>query len=176
MWFVRFAWGTLPRMAFAAVSPVSVYRSEDGNEGCAYFDSYPSPVTLSEHLSLVRLRCLQVIEGAAFGRNAPWHYVVATDVRADEQDDFIAWYDQEHLPGLAAVPGTVRAARYRVVEGAGPQYHACYDLADRSAFNSPEWLAVRATPWSSRVRPAFVNTRRTMYRRVDPAASLWTPG
>jgi len=25
---------------------------------------------------------------------------------------------------------------------------------------------VRATPWSARVRPAFLNTRRTMYRRV----------
>jgi len=39
---------------------------------------------------------------------------------------------------------------------------------DRAAFNSAPWLAVRGTPWSSRVRPHFIHTRRTMYRRVDP--------
>ena len=32
---------------------------------------------------------------------------------------------------------------------------------------SPEWLAVRATDWSSRVRPAFRNTRRTMFRHDE---------
>jgi hypothetical protein len=93
---------------------------------------------------------------------------VATDVRDGHEEDFNAWYRDEHLPGLAAVPGTVQAARHEVTEGAGPRYHACYDFAERAAFNSAPWLAVRSTPWSSRVRPHFIHTRRTMYRRVDP--------
>jgi hypothetical protein len=53
------------------------------------------------------------------------------DVLPGSEADFDPWYEQEHLPGLASVPGTVRA-----------------------------------TPWSDRVRPTFVNTRRTMFRRA----------
>ena len=45
-------------------------------------------------------------------QHAPYHYVVETDVLPGHEDDLNAWYAQEHLPGLAAVPGTVRAARY----------------------------------------------------------------
>lgn len=79
-------------------------------------------------------------------------------------DDLNAWYAQEHLPGLASVAGTVRAARYLDAAGS-PRYYACYDLASPEALGSPAWLAVRGTAWSARVRPAFRNTRRTMFRR-----------
>ena len=105
------------------------------------------------------------LDGASAGEAAPFQYVVETDVLAECEADFNAWYDREHMPGLAAVPGTVRAARYRDVAG-HPRYYACYDLTNPGTLGSPEWLAVRATPWSDRVRPTFRNTRRTMFRRV----------
>jgi hypothetical protein len=124
------------------------------------------PANLAAGVSLVRLQPSLVVPGASAGADAPWHYIVATDVLSEHEADFNAWYEQEHLPGLAAVPGTVQAARYVSVGDAGPRYHACYDLADRAAFNSPAWLAVRGTAWSSRVRPSFRNTLRTMYRRM----------
>jgi hypothetical protein len=108
---------------------------------------------------------VQALPGASAGAPAPFHYVVETDVLPGFDDDLNAWYQQEHLPGLAAVPGTVCAARYLNPAG-WPRYRACYDLATLDAFNSPPWLAVRATAWSSRVRPAFCNTQRTMFRRV----------
>ncbi|MDM0037494.1 hypothetical protein QTH89_13800 [Variovorax sp. J22G21] len=114
-----------------------------------------------------RLRCLQELAGASAGQVALNHYVVETDVLPEFEDDLNAWYAQEHLPGLAAVPGTVRAARY-LDAGASPRYYACYDLVDAAILGSPTWLAVRATPWSSRVRPAFRNTRRTMFCRTLP--------
>ena len=103
--------------------------------------------------------------GASAGADAPYHYVVETDVLPEREADFDAWYGQEHLPGLAAVPGTVRAARYVRAEGS-PRHHACYDLASLDTFGSPPWLAVRATDWSSRVRPSFRNTRRIMFERA----------
>jgi hypothetical protein len=166
MWFLRFPWQAVARVA-GGVAASRVYRSEDGREGCVYCDRASFDGGLVPGSSLVRLQRLLDVPGASAGRDASWHYIVATDVLAVEEDDFNAWYQREHLPGLAAVPGTARAARYRVIEGPGPRYHACYDLAERSAFDSPQWRAVRATPWSSRIRPAFLNTRRTMYRRVD---------
>jgi hypothetical protein len=115
--------------------------------------------------TLARLVLLQDIAGASAGADAPFHYVVETDVRPESEADLDAWYEREHLPGLAAVPGTVRAMRFRNVHGS-PRYHACYDLARTEALGSPPWLAVRATAWSDRVRPAFYNTSRTMFRRV----------
>jgi len=110
------------------------------------------------------LEALQRLDGASHGQDAPWHYIVETDVAPESEQDLNDWYGQEHLPGLAGVPGTVRAERYRG-EGS-PRYHACYDLRTQETLGSPPWLAVRATEWSSRVRPAFRNTKRTMFRRV----------
>ena len=98
------------------------------------------------------------------GAEAAFHYVVETDVVPEHADDFDAWYGQENLPGLAGVPGTVRAARY-VCDDASPRHHACYDLASLETFGSPRWLAVRGSDWSSRVRLSFRNTKRTMFRR-----------
>ncbi|MBT7664475.1 MAG: hypothetical protein HN608_06100, partial [Rhodospirillaceae bacterium] len=37
----------------------------------------------------------------------------AMNVTAEAEDDFNAWYDEEHLPALLAVPGTLSARRYR---------------------------------------------------------------
>jgi hypothetical protein len=166
MWFARFPWhDETSQFASASDQLLVLYRSEEGAEGCAYWSERPG--RLPEGATLARLHPLLIIDGAAANCVAPWHYIVATDVLDEQESDFNAWYHDEHMPGLAAVPGTARAARYRLAEGAGPRYHACYDLAERSAFNSEAWLAVRATPWSSRVRPAFRNTLRTMYRRVD---------
>ncbi|MFJ1298661.1 hypothetical protein ACILG0_01780 [Pseudomonadota bacterium AL_CKDN230030165-1A_HGKHYDSX7] len=111
------------------------------------------------------LDALADLEGASAGQASAWHYVVETDVLPEAEEDFNAWYGQEHMPGLAAVPGSVRARRWRAPEG-DPRYHACYDLVSRETFGSPPWLAVRATDWSSRVRPSFRATKRTMFRRV----------
>ena len=115
--------------------------------------------------TLLLLGVVQDIPGASAGQDAPWHYIVETDVVAEQDQALNDWYNREHLPGLASVPGTVRARRF-VCEQGGPRYHACYDLETRETFGSPPWLAVRATDWSSQVRPAFRNTKRTMFRRI----------
>lgn len=163
MWFVRFACAddAVPRHL-----GVPIYRAEDGSECCIYVETARAVAQVPGVIAAVRLEPLLAAGAAPLREGAPWHYIVATDIEPAAEADFNAWYDQEHLPGLAAVPGVLRAARFRVAEGPGPRYHACYELADRSAFNGPAWLAVRGTAWSSRVRPHFVNTRRTMYRRV----------
>lgn len=145
---------------------------DDDPDGCAYL--HPSPEeagawarALSRLAGVVidRLQPLRRIAGAATGSDAPWHYVVETDVADGGEDDLNAWYDREHLPGLAAVPGTVTAHRHRN-DDHGPRHHAAYDLARVEVFGSAPWVAVRSSAWSSRVRPTFRNTRRTMYRRV----------
>ena len=105
-----------------------------------------------------------VLAGASAQAAAPFHYVVEADVLPESEAQLNAWYTSEHLPGLAAVPGTVRAARSLAAEG--PRHFASYELASLETFESPPWLAVRATEWSSRVRPTFRNVCRTMFRRL----------
>ena len=162
------------RAALGEDRDLRVFRAVDTQEGCAY--AAPSEEQEAWRLgqtagvalpraTVSRLSLLMDLPGAAAGTEAPYHYVVETDVMAECEADFNAWYDREHLPGLASVPGTVRARRFRNVDD-HPRYHACYDLVRRETLGSPPWLAVRGTPWSDRVRPAFFNTRRTMFRRV----------
>lgn len=120
---------------------------------------------VTDDVEVALLRVLLDIRGAAAGKPAPFRYAVETDVAPEHEADFNAWYDREHLAGLASVPGTVHAARFRDDDG-HPRYLALYDLEREDVLGSPRWLAVRATAWSSRVRPAFRNTRRTLYTPI----------
>ena len=159
-----------------------LYRALGADEAYAYFlDPHASqgataaPTRAPQALEALQSRWPQsavvrldpglALDGASAGQRAPYHYVVETDVMPEHEADFNAWYDQEHLPGLAAVPGTIKAARY-VNLGATPRYYACYDLESLQTLGSPPWLAVRETAWSARVRPTFRNTKRTMFERV----------
>ena len=102
---------------------------------------------------------------ASAGQPAPFHYVVEMDPAEGWRDELMRWYDTEHMPGLASVPGCVRAQRYVNRDG-GPWSLSCYDLMRRETTASPAWLAVRATAWSDRVRPQFRNPKRTMFRSL----------
>lgn len=90
------------------------------------------------------------------------HYVVEMDPETGWKQELFDWYDTEHLPGLASVPGTQQAWRY-LNHDHGPLSLACYHLSSEAVLGCPAWLAVRGTAWSSRVRPHFTNTKRTMF-------------
>lgn len=179
-----------PGDALPAVPAASVARDfRSTPAGLVYRFVEPSPAATDPGTALapdalaawLLLEPVQVLDGHSAGRAARWRYIVETDIEPDAQADFNAWYQREHLPGLASVPGVARAARFRIhlpaTAGSGPgpraipspAWLAAYDLVDPAAFNSPPWLAVRATDWSSRVRPSFRNTRRTMFERLDAA-------
>ena len=82
---------------------------------------------MSSDLTVDRLELQCDITGASAASPAPFHYVVETDAAAGSWDELMRWYDDEHLPGLAAVPGCVRAQRF-VNHDHGPRSLACYDL------------------------------------------------
>lgn len=103
--------------------------------------------------------------GASHGEEPAFHYVVEMDPEAGWRDELLDWYDTEHMPGLASVQGTVHAARL-LNHDHGPLSLACYDLVSPASLSSAPWLAVRGTEWSSRVRPHFMNARRTMFKTL----------
>lgn len=184
----RLAWFEWPQagldlaaLAAACREPAAaaLYRATEGPDARLYLPAGADEAALRRLLPAgtewLTLQRLWQRDGQASGEPAPWHYVVATDVLPEHEADFNAWYETEHAPGLAAVPGTVQASRWLAPAGSSPKYHACYDLARAEAFGSPPWLAVRATDWSSRVRPHFRNTRRVLYRQVPWTGTAFTP-
>jgi hypothetical protein len=112
-----------------------------------------------------RLAPISEWQGASAAAEAPYHYVVATDVEDENEADFNRWYDTEHMPGLAAVPGAVHCARLSTRDG-GRRYHACYDLTGPEVLDGAQWQAARHNAWSSRMRPHFKNPRRIMFRTL----------
>src|SRR5439155_96250 len=77
--------------------------------------------------SIDRLQGVFDVPGASASAIAAFHYVVETDAADGWQSEMFHWYDTEHMPGLAAVPGCVRARRFLNL-GRGPYSLACYDL------------------------------------------------
>lgn len=116
-------------------------------------------------IEVSRLAGLRAYVGPAAGEQASYHYVVRTDVVPGGENELERWYDEEHMPKLAAVPGVVMAQRLVSLD-AGPKYYACYDLVSPDTLKSPPWLAARGTDWSERVRPTFRHTRRIVSRRL----------
>lgn len=80
----------------------------------------------------------------------------AMNVTREGEADFNRWYDEEHLPALGAVPGTLAARRYVCDEAGGShKYVAIYHLVSPEVCASEAWKKAADTPWSARVRPHF---------------------
>ncbi len=111
-----------------------------------------------------RLEGLLALGEAADGARQRWHYTSQTDIPAQTEDEFNRWFDEEHLPQLAAVDGTVRAARYRT--DGSPRYLACYDLVEREVQGGTAWRTAVSSPWRDRIHKEFVRPRRLMLTRL----------
>ena len=80
--------------------------------------------------------------------------LIAMNVEPAAEAEFNEWYDTEHIPALAAVPGVLSARRYRGT-GAKQRYVALYHLTTPEIVHSSEWRAAANTPWTERMRPHF---------------------
>lgn len=121
-----------------------------------------------KNIRVSRLQKVFDVAGASRGQLANFHYVVETDANEGWFTELGEWYDKEHMPGLAAVPGCIHAARY-LNHDHGPRSHACYALESAEAKGSPPWMVMTNSEWSSRVRPHFTNTIRTMFQVIPVA-------
>jgi len=91
------------------------------------------------------------------------------NVAAEHEAEFNEWYNTEHIPALAAVPGTLCARRYRSTEPGVQRYVALYHLASPEVPDSPAWKAAANTPWTERMRPHFRDHLRIVARRYARA-------
>ena len=85
------------------------------------------------------------------------------------EEEFNAWYDTEHIPERAAIPGFETALRFVCIAGA-PRYLAMYDLERHDVLDTPAYLRVahdRSSPWTKRVT-ARVKVWRSAGEQVWP--------
>jgi hypothetical protein len=88
----------------------------------------------------------------------------AMNIAPELEAEFNEWYDKEHIPALAAVPGVVCARRFRGTSG-NRKYVALYHLASPDVVESPEWKQARQSDWTSRLQPHFRDHLRLVLRR-----------
>jgi hypothetical protein len=72
------------------------------------------------------------------------------NVLPEREEEFNAWYNDEHLPFLAKVPGTISDRRFVALKGK-QKYLARYDLTNPDVPTTEEWLKIRYSPWTMRV-------------------------
>ena len=104
--------------------------------------------------------------GEAPADGAPYALLVRVDVDPAHEAGFNAWYDEEHLPALAAVPGVLAARRYRLTAGPGPKYLAVYELATEAVPESDAWRKAGDTPRTAKLRPYVQNVSTNLGRLI----------
>jgi hypothetical protein len=116
-------------------------------------------------IEISRLVTQDSIEGYSKALSPVNRYVVEMDPESGWQEELFSWYNEEHLPGLASVPGCIAAVRCINLDRS-PFSFAFYDLTNPEVLGCEPWLKIRYTAWSDRVRPHFTNVRRTMFHLI----------
>lgn len=103
--------------------------------------------------------------------NRPLLLVVHTDVDPAHEDEFHAWYNEDHVPALVGQPGFIRARRYVAVEGQ-PKYLAIYEFEREENRKTPEYQKVRGTgPMTPYVENMTIGVFREIFSYEKPGGA-----
>ena len=120
---------------------------------------------------LLRFEGDQILPGdKAAPDNAGGLLVVGMTPALGVETAFNAWYDNEHVPALAGVPGVLSARRFRT-GGGNPKYVALYHLASPGVIDGAEWKAASgSTPMPEHIRPQITDRLRFVCRNYRRAS------
>jgi hypothetical protein len=97
--------------------------------------------------------------------NAGGLLLVGMTPAPQDETAFNAWYDTEHIPALARVPGVLSARRFRAGSTSGAKYVALYHLTSPEVITGPEWKrASESTPMPQPIRPHISDRLRLVCR------------
>ena len=98
--------------------------------------------------------------------------LVMMDIDPEHEDDFNRWYDEEHIPERAAIPGFLTGRRYKAVHG-GPKYLAIYEIDNPEVLDSEEYMYASGegrSEWTKRVGGRAKNYVRNVYIEITADA------
>ncbi|KFY23349.1 hypothetical protein V491_02586 [Pseudogymnoascus sp. VKM F-3775] len=88
---------------------------------------------------------------------------------ADADQKLNQWYDEEHIPGLATVPGWLAGTRLKLVHASDPNvewvapYVAIHEWGDPNDLGGDMWKKAVMTPWTEKISELQT---APMHRRV----------
>lgn len=88
----------------------------------------------------------------------------AMNVEPAAEAEFNEWYDKEHVPALAAVPGVLSARRFRATSS-NRRYVALYHLKGPEVQATAAWKSAADTEWTRRMRPHFRDHLRLVCKK-----------
>jgi len=133
--------------------------------GSANLSPWSKRVT-SQVERLMRFEGDQILPGDAVAPSGAGGIVLnAMNVAPELEAEFNEWYDKEHIPALAAVPGVLAARRFRTTDGSNRKYVALYHLASPDVPDGAAWKTARQSDWTSRLQPHFRDHLRLVCRR-----------
>lgn len=94
--------------------------------------------------------------------------VNAMSAAPEGEAEFNRWYDEEHIPALSAVPGTLLARRFVSTNGCRQKYLALYHLESPDVVKTAAWARAVETPWTVKIRP-FMRDRLRIVCRPRPS-------
>jgi hypothetical protein len=115
--------------------------------------------------------CELILDGAEWSQAPPFQLVVCMTPPEGGEDDFVAWYREEHIRMLLEVPGWRRVRLFRQMEGQGPAFMAVHELESPEVFDRPEYTASISTPWRQRIRSTVLRYERDLFARWQPASA-----
>lgn len=90
------------------------------------------------------------------------------DMAAPARSEFEHWHAHEHFPERLAIPGFLRASRWRSADG-GEGVLVMYELQDHGVLSSDAYLARlnAPSPWSTRMMPHHRHMVRSQCQVLD---------
>ncbi len=106
---------------------------------------------------ILRYEGEQLLPGEAVAPTGAGALLVASmNVDPAAEHEFNEWYNTEHLPQLAAVPGVLCARRYgSSAADRERRYLALYHMTGPEVSRSEAWNKAADTEWTRRMRPHF---------------------
>ncbi|HVV22701.1 MAG TPA: hypothetical protein VHF06_24915 [Pseudonocardiaceae bacterium] len=89
--------------------------------------------------------------------------VVAVALTTPDEAGLDAWYREEHVPLLLAIPGWRRIRRYRLVEGGGPALLALHEIDGVELFDTAAYRTATGTPRRSAVMHRVTARERRVF-------------
>ncbi len=104
--------------------------------------------------------------------------VVGHEVPRGKTGEFNAWYNTEHIPTLLQVPGVLAIRRFEMATREFPpiadrggvlsRYITIWDVEDKAAFETTQFLTAAASPWSQWVRSWYTRKICALYEKIYP--------